>query len=232
MESSLDSFEKEIGVNFKNKDLLKTAFIHRSYLNEHTGEKLPHNERLEFLGDAVLGLVVSKYLFENYPTHPEGDLTNFRSSIVNARMLSKASGALDLGKHLFLSKGEEATGGRNRQFILANTFESLIGALFLDQGLEAAKVFIEKYLIPYLPEIIEKRLYKDFKSQLQEISQEKLSETPTYKVLEENGPDHAKTFKIGVLVGDEVLGEGEGNSKQLAEQEAAKKALETWSKKS
>ncbi len=228
MDSKLASFEKEIGVKFNNKNLLKTAFIHRSYLNEHGDEKLPHNERFEFLGDAVLGLVVSQYLFEEYPNHPEGDLTNFRSSIVNARMLSTAGSALKLGGYLFLSKGEEATGGRERQFILANTFESLIGAIFLDQGLEKAKKFIEGNLLPYLPEIIEKKLYKDFKSQLQEISQEKLSVTPVYKVLQESGPDHARIFKIGVLVGDKVLGEGTGNSKQLAEQEAARRALENW----
>src|SRR4030043_194189 len=156
MENNLNRLEKDIEISFKDKNLLKTTFIHRSYLNEHPEEKLPHNERLEFLGDAVLGLVVSEYLYNHYPNHPEGDLTNFRSSLVNAKILSTAASSLKIGDYLYLSKGEEATGGRNRQYILANTFESLIGAIFLGQGLAQSKKFIENFILVYLHEIITK----------------------------------------------------------------------------
>lgn len=230
MESSLNSLQRKLGLNFKDKNLLKIAFIHRSYLNEHSEEKLPHNERLEFLGDAVLGLVVSEHLYKSYPDHPEGDLTNFRSSLVNAKTLSRAASNLSLGKYLFLSKGEEATGGRERQYILANTFEALIGAIYLDGGLDTCETFVQKYLLSYLPEIIEKRLYKDYKSLLQEKAQETLGLTPVYKLLEEKGPDHAKTFTIAVFLGRKKEAIGTGNSKQSAEQEAAKLTLEKWGK--
>lgn len=232
MASNLEKLETILGVHFKDKNLLRSAFIHRSYLNEHPEEKLPHNERLEFLGDAVLGIVVSEYIYSQYPQNPEGDLTNFRSSLVNAKSLSQAASSLKIGEYLYLSKGEEATGGRNRQYILANTFEALVGALFLDQGLGASRKFIQKYLLLHLPEIIEKKLYKDFKSLLQEKAQEELSVTPIYKVLEESGPDHAKTFQIGVYIGKKLFANGGGNSKQAAEQQSARKALEKWSKKS
>jgi len=224
----LSKLEKKLKLNFKDKNLLRMAFIHRSYLNEHPEERLGHNERLEFLGDSVLGMVVSKYLFIEYPNQPEGDLTNFRSSLVNAKMLSKAAVGLHLGNYLYLSRGEEATGGRNRQYIMANTFEALIGAIFLDQGLDAAESFIKKTILPNLKEILEKNLYKDFKSQLQEKAQEKYGVTPTYKVIEEIGPDHAKTFKTAVFIEQKKIAEGEGNSKQEAEQKTAKVALENW----
>jgi ribonuclease-3 len=224
----LSKLEKKLKLNFKDKNLLRMAFIHRSYLNEHPEERLGHNERLEFLGDSVLGMVVSKYLFIEYPNQPEGDLTNFRSSLVNAKMLSKAAVGLHLGNYLYLSRGEEATGGRNRQYIMANTFEALIGAIFLDQGLDAAESFIKKIILPNLKEILEKNLYKDFKSQLQEKAQEKYGVTPTYKVIEEIGPDHAKTFKTAVFIEQKKIAAGEGNSKQEAEQKTAKVALENW----
>jgi ribonuclease-3 len=224
----LGKLEKNLKLKFKNKELLQVAFTHRSYLNEHPEVRLPHNERLEFLGDAVLGLVVSEHLYKKYPNHPEGDLTNFRSSLVNAKTLSKAASSLDLGKYLFLSRGEEATGGRNRQYILANTFEAFIGALYLDQGLTATRKFIEKSLLIYLSEIIKKRLYKDFKSLLQEKSQDELGITPVYKIVEERGPDHSKTFKTTVYLSKKRAADGVGNSKQAAEQEAARGALENW----
>ena len=230
MNSHLEKLEKILGVKFHDKNLLKTAFIHRSYLNEHPEESLSNNERLEFLGDAVLGMIVSEYLYKAYPKHPEGDLTNFRSSLVNAKALSLAAASLEIGDYLFLSKGEEATGGRSRQYILANTFEALVGSIFLDQGASAAKKFVEAHLLPDLAEIIEKKLYKDFKSLLQEKAQEDLSTTPVYKVLEESGPDHAKTFRVGVYTGKTLSAEGAGSSKQAAEQEAAKAALEKWDK--
>src|SRR3972149_1750526 len=169
----LEELEKSLKLNFKDKNLLKSAFIHRSYLNEHPEEKIPHNERLEFLGDSVLGFVVSEYLFLKYPDRPEGDLTNFRSSIVNARTLSEVGGKLALGKYLLLSKGEEATGGRERQYLLANTFEALLGAIYLDLGLQRASELIHDQLIPLLPEIITKGSYKDFKSAFQEQAQDK-----------------------------------------------------------
>ena len=230
MAKSLTDLEKKLKIQFKDKNLLKSAFIHRSYLNEHEEEKLSNNERLEFLGDAILGLVVSRHLYEAYPKSPEGDLTNYRSSLVNAKTLSKAAGSISLGDYLFLSKGEEATGGRQRQYILANTFESLIGAIFLDIGIDKVNIFIKDNLLGYLSEIIEKRLYKDFKSHLQEKSQESFSLTPTYKLVKEEGPDHAKTFKIAVLLDKKKVAEGTGNSKQEAQQEAAKSALEKWDK--
>ena len=231
MEQNIEQLEQNLDIKFEDKNLLKTAFIHRSYLNEHPGEPLPHNERLEFLGDAVLGMVISEYLFIQFPDHPEGDLTNFRSSLVNARILSQISASLNLGDYLFLSKGEEASGGRQRQYILANTFEALLGAIFLDRGLEETKKFVLRYLLPPLKEIIEKQLYRDFKSILQEKSQEELATTPSYKVLKETGPDHAKVFLVGVYLGKKKLAQGAGSSKQLAEQEAATVALENWDKK-
>lgn len=228
MAKNLADLEKKLKIKFKDQDLLKSAFIHRSYLNEHSEEKLPNNERLEFLGDAILGLVISKHLYEAYPKSPEGDLTNYRSSLVNAKTLSKAAASLALGEYLYLSKGEEGTGGRQRQYILANTFEALLGAIFLDPGLDKVTTFIENNLLIYLSEIIEKRLYKDFKSHLQEKSQEQFSLTPTYKLIEEKGPDHAKTFKIAVILDKKKMSEGSGPSKQEAQQQAAKIALEKW----
>ncbi len=228
MAKALSDLEKKLKIKFKDKNLLRSAFIHRSYLNEHEEEKLPNNERLEFLGDAILGLVVSRHLYEVYPQSPEGDLTNYRSSLVNAKTLAKAAGSVGLGDYLFLSKGEEATGGRLRQYILANTFESLIGAIFLDSGILNVNTFIEENLLGFLSEIIEKKLYRDFKSQLQEKSQESYSLTPTYKLVSEKGPDHAKTFRIAVLLDKKKIAEGSGSSKQEAQQEAAKGALEKW----
>lgn len=221
----LTEVEKNLGLDFKDKNLLKTAFTHRSYLNEHPDEKLPHNERLEFLGDAILGFVVSEHLFLTYPNHAEGDLTNFRSSLVNARSLAEVAKDLELGKYLLLSKGEESTGGRDRQYLLANTFEALLGAIYLDTGIEPAKKLIYKELIPKLTEIIDRKLYKDFKSGFQEVAQEKQNITPSYKVIEETGPDHSRTFTVGVYLGEELVGQGSGKSKQAAEQKAAEEAL-------
>jgi len=226
----LRSLERKIGLNFKNKDLLKTAFTHRSYLNEHPDEKLPHNERLEFLGDSVLGFIISTYLYNKYPNHPEGDLTNFRSSIVNARILSKVAKDLGLGEFLFLSRGEESTGGRQRQYILANTYEALLGAIHLDQGLTESSRFVDKTLLPNLQEIIKKKLYKDYKSLLQELLQAKFNVTPSYKLISERGPDHSKIFEIGVYMKEKLLAAGSGNSKQTSEQAAAKNALENITK--
>jgi ribonuclease III len=220
-------FEKKLKLKFKNKDLLIQAFCHRSFLNENPDFYLEHNERLEFLGDAVLELAVTEELYKKYPKKPEGELTNWRAALVNAKQLAEVAKELGFNDFLLLSRGEAKETGKARQYILANTIESLIGALYLDRGYKTCQDFIKKHLIKKLPEIIEKGLFKDAKSRFQEESQERVSITPTYKVLREWGPDHAKHFTIGVFLGKELVAEGEGSSKQEAEEEAAKSALET-----
>jgi ribonuclease-3 len=218
--------EKKLGIKFKNKDLLIQAFCHRSYINENPDFYLSHNERLEFLGDAVLELVVTEYLYKKYPQKTEGELTNWRASLVNAKMLAEIAKKLDFNDFLLLSRGENKELGKARQYILANTFEAFIGAMYLDQGISTSQKFIEKNLIGELPRIIEKGLFKDAKSHFQEEAQERVGITPTYKVLEEWGPDHVKHFIIGVFLNKELIAKGEGSSKQEAELEAAKNALE------
>jgi len=218
--------EKKLNLKFKNKDLLIQAFCHRSYLNENPGFYLDQNERLEFLGDAVLELIVTEYLYQKYPKKPEGELTNWRAALVNAKQLSKTAKNLGFSDFLLLSRGEAKELGKARQYILANTFEAIIGAIYLDQGLNPCKEFIKKYLIKELPHIIEAGLFKDAKSRFQEEAQEKAGTTPTYKVLEEWGPDHARHFIIGVFLDKKLIAKGEGSSKQEAEETAAKNALE------
>lgn len=218
--------EKKLNLKFKNKDLLTQAFVHRSYLNENPKFYLTHNERLEFLGDAVLELVITEYLYQNYPKKTEGELTNWRAALVNAKMLSEIAGGLDINDFLLLSKGEQKELGKARQYILANALESLIGAVYLDQGYKATEKFINKNITLKLPEIIEKGLFKDTKSRFQEEAQERMGITPDYKVLEDWGPDHAKHFIVGVFLADELVAKGEGSSKQEAEEKAAKNALE------
>lgn len=214
--------EEKIGVKFKNQDLLAQSVVHRSYLNENPGFKLAHNERLEFLGDAVLELIVTEYLYQNYP-NPEGELTNWRASLVNAKMLSETAREMEMDKYLYLSKGEakEPADSKARQYILANAFEALVGAVYLDQGYIVSRDFIKRFLIVKLPYILEHELYLDPKSKFQEMSQEKYGVTPTYKVLEEIGPDHAKRFKVGVFLEKQLVATGEGGSKQEAQVEAA-----------
>jgi len=219
--------EKKLGLKFKNKKLLTQAFCHRSYLNENPKLELEHNERLEFLGDAVMELIVTDYLFEKYPNNSEGELTNWRAALVNARMLSEVARDLGFDDFLLLSKGEAKERGKSRQYILANTFESLIGAAYLDLGYKSCREFLKKNLISRLDEIIEKGLFRDAKSHFQEEAQDKLGVTPMYKVLKEWGPDHAKHFIIGVFLKEDLISEGEGSSKQEAELEAAKNALKT-----
>jgi ribonuclease-3 len=218
--------EKKLGLKFKNKDLLVQAFVHRSYLNENPGFRLFHNERLEFLGDAVLELVVTSHLYQNYPQKPEGELTSWRAALVNAKILARVAQELGFNDFLLLSRGEAKETGKARQYILANTFEAFVGSLYLDQGYSACEKFIQKHLIKELPVIISARLYKDAKSRFQEEAQERVGVTPTYKVLKEWGPDHAKHFVIGVFLGETLVAEGEGSSKQEAEEEAAKNALD------
>ena len=223
-DDKISELESKIGTEFKNKDLLLQALTHRSYLNENHKWHLDQNERLEFLGDAVLELVVTEYLYKNYP-NPEGEMTNWRAALVNAVMLSKISNEFDLNEYVLLSHGEAKDTGRARQYILANAIEALIGAIYLDQGYEASDKFITRFVLKELDNIIKNRLYRDAKSLFQEEAQERVSITPTYEVLEEWGPDHARNFKIGVFLEKDMVGVGEGPSKQEAQQMAAEDAL-------
>ena len=218
-------FEKNTEVNFKDKNLLKQAFIHRSYINENPGLGLFHNERLEFLGDAVLELVVTEDLYKKFPNQTEGDLTSYRSALVNAIIISEVAQKLGMNDFLLLSKGETKDTGRARLYILANTFEAFVGALYLDQGYDAAKDFIVKHLLSLTDEIVAKKLWQDAKSLVQEKAQEHLAVTPSYKVISETGPDHDKHFTLGIYFNNELIAEGKGKSKQEAEQKAAQKAL-------
>lgn len=220
------ALEKELGIDFQNKNLLAQAFCHRSFLNENPSSKMENNERLEFLGDAVLELVITEFLYGNYPEKPEGELTNWRAALVNAKMLSEKARELGFNDFLLLSRGEEKETGKARQYILANAIEAFIGALYLDQGYQVCKEFIEKNLSVELPGIIESGSFKDAKSLFQEEAQEESGITPSYKILEEKGPDHEKHFTVGVYLGEKLIARGEGSSKQEAELEAAKKALE------
>jgi ribonuclease-3 len=222
----LSKLEQIIGVKFKDKDLITTALVHRSYINEHPEFKLDHNERLEFLGDAVLEIVVTKYLYNNFP-NPEGDLTNWRASLVNGSNLAKICGTLSIEDYLRMSKGESKDkNSKARQYILANAMEAVIGAIYLDQGMDASEEFITKNILIGLKEIIDKKLYIDAKSSFQEKSQEHTGITPSYKVLESSGPDHERVFKIGVYLEKELVATGKGTSKQEAQTESAKLALE------
>lgn len=218
--------EKNLHFKFKNKDLLTQAFIHRSYLNENPNFKIFHNERLEFLGDAVLELIVTEYLYQTYPKKSEGELTSWRAALVNSKMLAKIGKKIGLNDFLLLSQGEIKEKGKARQYILANTFEALVGSLYLDQGYKVCQTFIKKYLIKELPEIIKDKLFKDSKSYFQEKSQEKMGVTPTYKTLKEWGPDHIKHFIVGVFLKEKLIASGEDLSKQTAQEQAAKNALE------
>jgi ribonuclease III len=217
--------EKALKIEFKNKTLLAQAFCHRSYLNENPSCGLENNERLEFLGDAVLELAITEYLYGQYPQKPEGELTNWRAALVNAKMLSEMARKLGFNDFILLSHGEMKEEGKARQYILANTFESFVGALYLDRGFKICQDFIGQYLIKELPEIIEKGLYKDDKSRFQEEAQEVKGITPNYKVMEEWGPDHAKNFIVGVYLENELIAKGEGSSKQEAELAAATEAI-------
>jgi ribonuclease III len=220
-----EAIENKIGVIFNSKEILKQAFTHRSYINENREIKLEHNERLEFLGDAVLELVITDFLYKKFPQKNEGDLTALRSSLVNTITISEVASELGFNDYLLLSKGEAKDTGRARSYILANTFESVVGAIFLDQGYAKAEEFIKNNLTPKLDLIIEKGTWVDAKSKLQEIIQDKKGVTPMYKTVKELGPDHDKTFTVQVCFDDECDEEGTGKSKQEAEQDAARKVL-------
>ncbi len=222
--------EKKLGIRFDNIDLLKEALTHRSYLNERPNWSVPHNERLEYLGDAVLELVVSEKLFDRFPEEPEGQLTVLRAALVNYQILGRiAADDLELDRYMLMSRGERGSGSRAKEVILANAFEALIGAMYLDKGIGAVSKFTDDFVMSHLPEIVRTKSYKDPKSALQEMAQEKLRLTPTYEVIEESGPAHDRRFRVGVKFGDQVIAEGSGQSKQEAEVEAAKKALEKQS---
>lgn len=226
----LRELEERLGARFKDRTFLETAVTHRSYLNENPRYQGEHNERLEFLGDAVLELVVTDHLYREYAM-PEGDLTNLRAAIVRGEMLAQVASAWQLDTFLRLSRGERRDTGKARQYILANAVEAVIGAVYLDQGLVAAKRLIHQSIIRLLPEVIEKGLHIDAKSRFQELMQERFRVTPVYQVLSETGPDHAKVFRVTVVVGKDLRGEGEGSSKQEAEQAAARAALARIDKK-
>lgn len=219
------AFEARIGKQFRDKRLLEAAFTHRSYLNENRRAGAEHNERLEFLGDAVLELVVTEFLYAKYPQKPEGDLTAYRAALVNTQSISAAAQELGMNEFLLLSRGESRDTGRARQIILANAFEAVIGALYLDQGYDASKDLIAAQLFGKADEVVEKKLWQDAKSRFQELVQERASVTPTYQVIDQSGPDHDKRFVIGAYIGGERIATGEGKSKQEAEQDAAQKAI-------
>jgi ribonuclease-3 len=218
-------FEKNTKIIFKDKNLLKQAFIHRSFINENPGSNLAHNERLEFLGDAVLELVVTDFLYKKYPNYTEGELTAIRSALVNAIIISEVALKIDMNDYLLLSKGEAKDNGKARQYILANTYEAYVGAVYLDQGYNVVNKFVITTLLPHTEEIVAKKLWRDAKSLVQEKAQEFVGVTPAYKVLHESGPDHDKHFTVGILFGTNLIAEGKGKSKQEAEQKAAEMAL-------
>jgi len=223
--SDFNPLEKSLGVKFKDQALLKQSLVHRSYINEHPEYTHEHNERLEFLGDAVIELVVTEYLYKTFP-NPEGELTNWRASLVNAIMLSGVAKGLHIEEHLFLSKGEaKDVNTKARQYILANAIEAIIGALYLDQGYDVCKDFIMRTVIVHLEDILTNNLYKDPKSRFQEISQEELGITPSYRVISEKGPDHAKEFTVGIYLDKDKIAEGKGSSKQEAQVDAAANGL-------
>lgn len=229
MSNKFENLLNLLNIRFKNLKLLQQAFFHRSYLNEVRLE-IESNERLEFLGDSVLSLLVSYYLYTQRPQDAEGELTNLRAYIVKTKSLAQAAKKLDLGKYLLLSKGEEISGGRSNPQLLANTYEALLGAIFLDQGLETVKKVIDETLLSLFEKELKMGPPKDAKSNLQEIVQERLKESPRYKILATKGPDHAKEFVVAVYIGAKEYGRGAGNSKQIAEEQAARQALDRLTK--
>lgn len=219
--NSIEDLEKNLGIQFSNKDFLLTALTHRSFLNEN--REIPeHNERLEFLGDAVLELIVSDFLFRKYTDRAEGELTSFRAALVRTDSLAQIAKELGLGEHMRLSRGEEDSGGREKDYLLANTFEAVLGAIYLDSGYESCVQFVHRALLPKIEDIVKHRLDIDNKTKIQELAQSIYKTTPTYEVTDEQGPDHDKIFTVVVKIDDKIVGEGKGSSKQRAEEQAAK----------
>jgi ribonuclease III len=223
--------EKKLGLKFKDTTLLKNALIHRSYLNENRKKNLENNERLEFLGDAVLELIISAELYIKFPKKTEGELTSIRSAIVRTESLAQESRRLEIGEHILMSKGEKDSGGQDKDFILANTYEALLGAIYLDLGFEKCKEFVKKTALKKLPRVINEELFIDPKTKIQELIQAKYKVTPTYKVIEEVGPDHDKSFTVALKIGNKVMAKGSGLSKQKAEEDAAQKSIDILEKK-
>lgn len=219
-------FEESVDIKFVDKALLQRAFTHRSFINENPRSGFEHNERFEFLGDAVIELIVTDYIFRNYPNSAEGELTAYRSALVNAVVMGEVASEINMNEYLLLSKGEKKDTGRARQTILANTYESFVGALYLDQGYVPCNTFVLKTLIPRLDNIIKKKAWRDAKSRVQEEAQERVGLTPSYQVISENGPDHDKHFTVGIFFGDKKIAEGKGRSKQEAQQVAAQNAID------
>lgn len=229
IEEFAEKIEKTIGEKFENKNLLVEAFVHRSFINENKDFPISSNERLEFLGDAILEFVVTEFLFSKFPDKKEGELTTLRAALVNTESLYNTAEKLGFGKLILLSKGErERQSEKAKKSIMADTFEAFLGALYLEKGPDKVKDFTKRNLLVKIDDIIEKKLYKDPKSLLQELVQERFSITPSYKILEEWGPDHDKHFVAGVYINDRLISKGEGTSKQEAELEAARKALENY----
>lgn len=226
----LDQFAEKIGIKFNNIETLKEALTHRSFVNENRDEPSKQNERLEFLGDAVLELITTEFLYQKYPDRPEGDLTSFRAALVRTESIADAAAKLGFGEYLFMSRGEEATGGRSRQYILANAFEAVLGAIYLDQGFQTCVDFVSAHILPNIEEIVTNRLDIDPKSKLQEVAQEIIRFTPMYELVSETGPDHDKEFEMRVLINGFEFATGKGHSKQEAEQSAARAALTNWQK--
>lgn len=226
IKTDLGKLQQLINVDFSDTKILLSAVTHRSYLNEHKEADWDHNERLEFLGDAVLELVVTDYLYKKYPEKPEGELTAVRAALVNTISLSAASESLGINSYLLMSKGESKDMGRARQYILANVFEACIGAIYMDQGYDKAQEFIATRLFPKTDEIVKKRLWQDAKSRFQELAQDQVSVTPTYETISQSGPDHDRVFTVGVYLKTELVAEGSGRSKQEAEQQAAENGIE------
>lgn len=223
----ISQLENKLAIRFNNSNLLRQALVHKSYINENPSFTLDHNERLEFLGDAVLELIVTEYLFKHYPRTPEGEMTNWRAALVNATMLNQVAQEFDLYDFMYLSKGERKDQNiKAKQYILANAFEAIIGAVHLDQGLDTAREFIEKNIISKLPYILNNKLYLDPKTRFQETAQEIVGITPLYKVLKEEGPDHDKIFTVGLYLGEDIVATGVGSSKQEAQVDAATSALQ------
>lgn len=230
MHKEITGFFKIINLEEASIELFSEALTHRSYPNDHRDEEINNNERLEFLGDAVLELIVTEFLFKKYPEFPEGDLTSFRSALVRTESLADEALRLDFGEFIRMSSGEEQTGGRTRPYILANTVEAIIGAIYLDKGFEEAKNFILREICHKIEEIVEKRLDIDPKSRFQEIVQDEFKITPSYELIKDWGPDHNKMFRMGAHIGEQLVAEGEGDSKQAAQQSAAAEAIKNWDK--
>jgi len=223
---NLNEIQKNIGLDFQNPELLEIALTHRSYLNEHQGAKIQNNERQEYLGDAVLELIISDYIFRKYPDKAEGELTSIRSAVVRTESLAEESRKLGIGEHLQMSKGEKDSGGKDKDYLLANAYEAVLGAIYLDSGMESCIQFVTRTLVPKIDNIVENNLFIDPKTQAQEIIQSRYKTTPTYEIVKEEGPDHDKKFTVALLINRKEKAQGQGTSKQKAEESAALAAIE------